>query len=414
MNMKTASEQNKKLVLDAFNTLFNKRDYTAAEKFWSPKYIQHSAHIPPGREGLFNMVKGSPAELKYEHGLIMAEGDFVFLHGKYTNTGMPMNWIIVDIVRIENGILAEHWDVIQDESTKEQSKSGMPMFGNSFPKSEEQPGLSSDTKGHKLRVGQVEIYAEEKGEGGPALVFLHYWGGSRRTWSQVIEPLSKRFRCIAIDLRGWGKSDHHAKNYNLLSQADDVEGVIEELNLMDFVLVGHSMGGKIAQVLAGRRLNGLRGVVLVAPAPPTPLHVPDTQKQTMLASYTMPEGIADALKVISHRPLTLAQRLQVTEDSLGGAEGAKTTWVSQSMPLDISKQTASINVPVCVIVGSADQIEKEDALREAILPLVPTARFKTIEGVGHLTPLEGPNEVVNAISDFLAEEKLSGNGKGTK
>jgi pimeloyl-ACP methyl ester carboxylesterase/predicted SnoaL-like aldol condensation-catalyzing enzyme len=412
--MKSTSEQNKKLVLDGFDALFNQRDYTAAEKFWSPKYIQHSAHIPPGREGLFNLVKGSPPNLKYEHGLIMAEGDFVFVHGKYSNTGMSANWIIVDIVRIENGIIAEHWDVIQDEATKEQSKSGMPMFGTSFPKSEAQSGPASNTKSHKIRVGQVEIYAEEKGHGSPALVFLHYWGGSRRTWSQVIEPLSKRFRCIAIDLRGWGKSDHHAKDYSLLSQADDVEAVIEELNLMDFVLVGHSMGGKIAQVLAGRRPDGLRGVVLVAPAPPTPLHVPETQKQAMLASYTTPEGIVDALKIVSHRPLTLAQRLQITEDSLGGAEGAKTTWVSESMPLDISKQTASINVPVCVIVGSADQIEKEAALREAILPLVPTARFKTIEDVGHLTPLEGPNEVVNTISDFLAEEKLSDNGKGNK
>src|SRR5271170_960948 len=405
--MTTTSEQNKKLVLNAFNTLFNKRDYAAAEKFWSPKYIQHSAHIPPGREGLFNLVKGSPPELKYEHGLIMAEGDFVFVHGKYSNTGIPVNWIIVDIVRIENGILAEHWDVIQDESTKEQSKSGMPMFGSSFPKSKEQPGLSSNTKGHKIRVGQVEIYAEEKGEGGPTLVFLHYWGGSRRTWSQVIEPLSKRFRCIAIDLRGWGKSDHHAKDYNLLSQADDVDGVIEELNLMDFVLVGHSMGGKIAQILAGRKPNGLRGVVPVAPAPPTPLTPPEAQKQAMMKSYTTPEGIVDALKIVSVRPLTLLQRLQVTEDSLGGALGAKESWVSRGMSLDISKEAASINVPVCVIVGSADQIEKETALREAILPLVPHAYFKTIEGVGHLTPLEGPQELAQAISAFLAEQKLS-------
>src|SRR5271168_3801332 len=406
-------ERNKAIVLEAFETLFNKRDYAAAETFWSPKYIQHSAHIPPGREGLFNLVKGSPPELKYEHGLIMAEEDFVFVHGKYANTGMPVNWIIVDIVRIENGILAEHWDVIQDEATKERSKSGMPMFGTSFPKSEEHSGLLSNTKRHTIRVGQVEMYAEEKGEGGPALVFLHYWGGSRRTWSQVIEPLSKHLRCIAIDLRGWGKSDHHAKDYDLLYQADDVEGVIEELNLMDFVLVGHSMGGKIAQILAGRQLHGLRGVVLVAPAPPTPLHPPDAQKLAMMESYTTPEGIVDALKIVSVRPLTLPQRLQVTEDSLGGALAAKESWVSRGMALDISKEAASIRVPMCVIVGSADPIEKEAALREAILPLVPSALFKTIEGVGHLTPLEGPNEVVNAIADFLAEEKLSDNGRAT-
>src|SRR5271167_490550 len=258
-------------------------------------------------------------------------------------------------------------------------------------------------QGHRIRVGQLEIYAEEQGEGAPALVFIHYWGGSRRTWSGVIPRLSDRFRCIALDLRGWGKSDRHAENYSLFVQAGDVLGVIEALKLRDFVLVGHSMGGKIAQILAGRRPDGLKGLALVAPAPPTPLRVPDEQKRSMLASYTTPEGIGEALKIISHRPLTIAQRLQVTEDSLGGAEAAKVAWVSQGMALDISKQTASITVPVCVIVGSADQVEKEAALREALLPLVPHARFETIEGVGHLSPLEGPDEVAEAISDFLAD-----------
>jgi predicted SnoaL-like aldol condensation-catalyzing enzyme len=132
-NMKP-EEKNKALVLEAFDTLFNKRDYAAAERFWAPNYIQHSAHIPPGRDGLFKLIKASPPSLKYEHGLIVAEGDFVFVHGRYSNTGLLANWIIVDIVRIEKGILAEHWDVIQDEATKEQSKSGLPMFGDRFPK----------------------------------------------------------------------------------------------------------------------------------------------------------------------------------------------------------------------------------------------------------------------------------------
>ena len=129
----TAQETNKALVLHAFDTLFNKRDYAAAEKFWSPNYIQHSAHIEPGRDGLFNLIKSLPSTLKYESGTITAEGDFVIVHGRFCNFGLPVNWIAADIVRIENGLLAEHWDVIQDEATKEQSKSGNPMFGSNFP-----------------------------------------------------------------------------------------------------------------------------------------------------------------------------------------------------------------------------------------------------------------------------------------
>jgi predicted SnoaL-like aldol condensation-catalyzing enzyme len=129
----TTQERNKALVLEAFDTLFNKRDYAAAERYWSPNYIQHSAHIEPGREGLFNLVKNAPATMKYENGSILAEGNLLMLHGRFSGIGQPANWIVVDIVRLEDGRLAEHWDVIQDEATQEQSKSGRPMFGDSFP-----------------------------------------------------------------------------------------------------------------------------------------------------------------------------------------------------------------------------------------------------------------------------------------
>jgi len=125
--------RNKALVLKAFDALFNKRDYTQAERYWSPRYIQHSAHIKPGREGLFELIKGLPPTLRYEPGLIVAEGDFVIVHGRFSEFGAPMNWIAADILRIVDGVLVEHWDVIQDEATREQSKSGLPMFGEAFP-----------------------------------------------------------------------------------------------------------------------------------------------------------------------------------------------------------------------------------------------------------------------------------------
>ena len=128
----TIQEKNKALVLDAFETLFNRRDYAAAEKYWSPNYIQHSAHIEPGRDGLFNLIRSAPNTLRYEHQLILAEGDYVIVHGRFSGNGRPVAWIAADIVRIENGRLAEHWDVLQDEATKAESKSGLPMVGDHF------------------------------------------------------------------------------------------------------------------------------------------------------------------------------------------------------------------------------------------------------------------------------------------
>ena len=127
------STKNKARVLMAFDTLFNKRDYGSAETFWSPQYRQHSAHIEKGRDGLFNLIKSLPSTLKYENSLVMAEDDLVILHGRFSGTGLPANWIAADIVRLDKGQLVEHWDVIQDEATATLSKSGLPMFGSSFP-----------------------------------------------------------------------------------------------------------------------------------------------------------------------------------------------------------------------------------------------------------------------------------------
>jgi epsilon-lactone hydrolase len=131
--MTAAEDANKALVIEAFDTLFNRRDYAAAGTFWSPDYIQHSAHIAPGRSGLFELVKALPAELRYEHQVVVAEGDHVILHGRFSGHGLPANWIVADIVRVADGKLAEHWDVIQDEADRTQSLSGLPMFGDTFP-----------------------------------------------------------------------------------------------------------------------------------------------------------------------------------------------------------------------------------------------------------------------------------------
>ncbi len=128
-----STQQNKDLVLEAFDLLFNKRDYAAAERYWSPHYVQHSAHIAPGRDGLFDLVRSTPATLRYEPGLILAEGQWVVIHGRFSDFGQPANWIAADIVRLEEGLLVEHWDVLQDEVTEEQSKSRRAMFETVLP-----------------------------------------------------------------------------------------------------------------------------------------------------------------------------------------------------------------------------------------------------------------------------------------
>ncbi len=143
----TIESKNKALVLEAFDTLFNKRDYAAAERFWSPNYIQHSAHISPGREGLFALVRSLPETMRYENQLIVAEGDYVIAHGRFSGMGRPAAWIAADVIRFEDGVLKEHWDVLQDEATKAESVSGLPMFGDTFPgDSRKQPDRSEGVR----------------------------------------------------------------------------------------------------------------------------------------------------------------------------------------------------------------------------------------------------------------------------
>jgi predicted SnoaL-like aldol condensation-catalyzing enzyme len=130
----TEQEKNKKLVLDAFEAAFNKKEEDAFERYWSPDYIQHSAEIEPGLSGLRWTIATRPRDFHYEPGLIVAEGDYVMVHGRFTNVGTSRAIIVVNIFRIENGALAEHWDVVQQEATKQESKSGLPMFKDYFAK----------------------------------------------------------------------------------------------------------------------------------------------------------------------------------------------------------------------------------------------------------------------------------------
>ena len=153
--MTTTPQQNKAIVLEAFDTLFNKHDYAAAERFWSPRYIQHSAHIPPGRDGLFNLVRSVPDTLRYENHLIVAEGDYVITHGRFSGHGRPRAWIAGDVMRMEDGRLAEHWDVLQDEATKAESLSGLPMFGTSFAEPDRQSAAALTVEGARRIVAPL-------------------------------------------------------------------------------------------------------------------------------------------------------------------------------------------------------------------------------------------------------------------
>ena len=261
--------------------------------------------------------------------------------------------------------------------------------------------MSDSTK--TIRVQGLDFHVRDVEGNRPALVFIHYWGGTGRTWDLVIREMAGRHRCVAPDLRGWGKSDKKADSHDLHTQADDVAAIIASLGLSQYVLLGQSMGGKIAQILAARRPNGLKGLVLVAPAPPVPMAAPKEQREAILESYQSPAGVEFALSILTSRQLSPELRQQVIDDTLSGSPAAKAAWTQAGMTLDISDIVGNINVPTTVIVGDADKVETEPFLRRELGTRISGTEFIVLPGVGHLSPLEAPSELAAAITTAISK-----------
>ncbi|WP_174813368.1 alpha/beta hydrolase [Ochrobactrum sp. MC-1LL] len=247
----------------------------------------------------------------------------------------------------------------------------------------------------------ISLFVDQKGKGELALVFLHYWGGSSRTWKYVTGELATSYQTIAIDFRGWGQSEAPNVGYTLANMSSDIEGVIKTLNPRRYVLVGHSMGGKIAQLMASLRPAGLAGLVLVAPSPPTPMNLPAAVRESMASAYSSREAVEATIdNVLTAKPLSAEIREQVIKDSLKGAPTAKFAWPQHMSQEDISGHIARIAVPTVVIAGEQDKVDTLDVLRTELMVRMPRAEMHVLAGTGHLLMLESPREVAALIRDF--------------
>jgi pimeloyl-ACP methyl ester carboxylesterase len=251
-----------------------------------------------------------------------------------------------------------------------------------------------------VRGGQlpVQVQAGEL----PALVFLPYWGGSHRTFAPVIDRLAAGCAVVSYDHRGWGAARDLPGPYGISQLADDVLDVVRELSLRRYVLAGHSMGAKAAQLAASRRPDGLAGLVLIAPAPPRP--AVDAQAAEALShAYDSPATVSGALQhVLTHQPLPASLREQVITDSLAAGADARLAWPLHGITGDITAPASTIEVPVQVLAGQHDQVEPPASLEANLLPVIPGARMTIIEGTGHLSPLEVPGQIANQLDQFAA------------
>jgi pimeloyl-ACP methyl ester carboxylesterase len=252
-------------------------------------------------------------------------------------------------------------------------------------------------------IGNLTLNVEERGSGNPSLVFLHYWGGSARTWNKVIDRLQPSFHCIAYDMRGWGSSDAPKAGYCVSHLADDAAALIDSLALTQYVLVGHSMGGKIAQLLASRSPAGLEALILVAPASPSPVHFPPEAREQQIHAYDNRENALQAIAFLSARTPAPEIVEQIVEDNLGGSAPGKLTWPTYGILEDISTELRKISLPTLLLAGELDRLDSIEQHRREILTRIPNARLEIIHNSGHLVPIDEPVQLASAIAQFVEQ-----------
>lgn len=253
----------------------------------------------------------------------------------------------------------------------------------------------------------VDLYHTSAGRGSPALVFLHYYGGSSRAWDAVAAALAPAHRCVAADLRGFGRSPAPPIGYAVDDSADDVAALVAALGLDGpsggYVLVGHSMGGKIAMTLAARRPAGLAGLVLVAPSPPTPEPMTDASRAHTLATYGDPAAAAETARQITRRPLAPAAFDQVVADNLRTSHPAWDAWMLEGTLEHIADRMPHIDVPALVVAGVTDPVMAHAMLEREVRDRIRGAHMVDVPDVGHLIPYEAPGALAAAIGEFVRD-----------
>ncbi|MEU7427987.1 alpha/beta hydrolase [Streptomyces sp. NPDC040750] len=246
----------------------------------------------------------------------------------------------------------------------------------------------------------LPVYDHRPGTG-PTLVFLHYWGGSARTWDLVVDRLPGR-DVLTVDFRGWSRSSALPGPYTLGQLADDTLAVLADAGVTDYVLVGHSMGGKVAQMVAATGPTGLRGIVLVGsgPAKPAAQITPEYQ-EALSHAYDSAESVVGARDhILTATELPAPVKARIVTDSRTVTEAARAEWPLRGIAQDITEHTRRVSVPALVVAGENDQVEPADVLRDNLVPYLSQVDFVVVPHTGHLIPLEAPADLVDAITVF--------------
>ena len=267
-------------------------------------------------------------------------------------------------------------------------------------------------------------------QGDVALVLMHFLGGSGREWDEVVTALGQEQRTVAVDMPGFGGSAAMT-DFSVFEMADVVEAMLGRLKLGRYVLVGHSMSGKVAMVLARRfldrsmgdatdahgvqhgtahaeRLDGLEGLVLVAPSPPRPEPMEDGKREKMLDALGGEVADGDAKRARNY--VTKNEERDIPEAVLERTVGevlkmnrlAWTAWLERGSKEDWAERVGTLDLPAMVVAGEKDKSLGPDKQREYTLPHLSRGEMTVVAGCSHLVPLERPAEMAEILRTFVA------------
>jgi len=251
-------------------------------------------------------------------------------------------------------------------------------------------------------INGIRLFVKDEGQGNPALLFLHFYGGSSATWRFVTGMLKEDFRCISYDSRGWGNSDKPETGYSIKELADDTLGLISALKLNNYVLIGHSMGGKIAQYIAAQKPPGLKKLILVAPSPAVPTILPTLLHEAMKNAYTSEDAINATIDhMFNASDLEKGTRFELVSSLKNHSESSRLGWPDIALLDDVSAGVDHIAIPTLIIAGENDIIDPPARLEAEVLQKIPGSKMVVIPAVGHLAMLQEPAIMAGHIRDFV-------------
>ena len=252
-----------------------------------------------------------------------------------------------------------------------------------------------------IRSGDVSLALETRGHGPRGLLFAHGWISSRRMWYELAAHLDETaFTLHLLDFRGCGTSDRPAEGHDLAGYASDLRAALDSI-AGPVTLIGHSMGGKVAQFVALERPANVRDLVLVAPGTAAAHATSPGHRATAFAAFGSRVRIARFVRGAMRHDVAPHVFERLVDDALLAQREHWFGWYDDGRGADFSAELHRLELPTVIVAGDNDPLAPARLLRREVADRIPGALFVTFKGCGHNLPVEAPAPLAQLLGRLL-------------